>query len=287
MNQSDPQSFIDSLSSKFTNIVNEFDTLKIEDVSPNRVYVSGCRGSSPPDKHKVCINLAGGFRNGMEIILTGLDIEEKAEVFINTLFNSVGGKDQFDKVDIHLHKTHKDNPTSNEEAMASLVIDVKSKNPDLVGRLFSAKIIELALANIPGFFAQGGVKSNGPVIVYWPALVNSKYIKEIVNIDNKKIEVAPTSQLDFEEIYLGLSFGDLGLTLASGQDGAPDYTEFSYAFGPVSVAYGEYDDYGDNTTVSYGFSCGSFDCGITAYDFSDGGYGADEDGIFFSISASL
>ena len=29
MNQSDPQSFIDSLSSKFNNIGNEFDTLKI------------------------------------------------------------------------------------------------------------------------------------------------------------------------------------------------------------------------------------------------------------------
>ena len=93
--------------------------------------------------------------------------------------------------------------------------------------------------------------------------------------------------LDFEEIYLGLSFGDLGLTLASGQDGAPDYTEVSYGLGPVSIAYGEYDDYGDNLTVSYGFSCGSYDCGITAYDFSDSGYGADEDGFFFSISASL
>ena len=80
---------------------------------------------------------------------------------------------------------------------------------------------------------------------------------------------------------------DLGLTLASGQDGAPDYTEFSYAFGPVSLAYGEYDDYGDNVTISYGFSCGSFDCGVTAYDFSDGGYGGDEDGFFFSVSASL
>ena len=29
MNQSDPQSFLDSISSKFSNIVNEFDTLKI------------------------------------------------------------------------------------------------------------------------------------------------------------------------------------------------------------------------------------------------------------------
>ena len=35
--------------------------------------------------------------------------------------------------------------------MASLVISVKSKDPNLVGRLFSAKIIELALANILDF----------------------------------------------------------------------------------------------------------------------------------------
>lgn len=93
--------------------------------------------------------------------------------------------------------------------------------------------------------------------------------------------------LKFEEIYLGFSLGDFGLTYASGQDEAPDYLEFSYSVGDFSVAYGEYDDYGDNTTISYGFTCGSFDCGITAYDFSDSGYGADEDGIFFSISASL
>jgi len=182
-------------------VVAHFDTLKIKDIEKDRVYVSGCRGSSPPKDHKVCINLSSGFRNGMEIILTGLDIEEKAKIFTNTLFNSVGGKEQFDEVSIKLHRTDKDDAKTNEEAMASLAISVKSKDPDLVGRLFSAKIIELALSNIPGFFAQGGVKSSGPVIKYWPALINSKYIKEIVHIDGKNIEVIPTSQLNLEDIY--------------------------------------------------------------------------------------
>lgn len=182
-------------------VIAHFDTLKIEEVDKDKVYVSGCRGSSPPDKHKVCINLAGGFRNGMEIILTGLDIEDKAKVFIDALFNSVGGRKQFDEVSIQLHRTDKENPNSNEEAMASLLVSVKSKDQNLVGRLFSAKIIELALANIPGFFAQGGVKSSGPVIIYWPALVDSKYIKEKVHIDGEEIEVIPTSQLELEEIY--------------------------------------------------------------------------------------
>jgi len=182
-------------------VVAHFDTLKIEEVEKDKVFISGCRGSSPPLKHKVCINLAGSFRNGMEIILTGLDIEEKAKVFTDALFNSVGGKSQFDEVTIQLHRTDKDDPNTNEEAMASLLVSVKSKDPNLVGRLFSAKIIELALSNIPGFFAQGGVKSSGPVINYWPALVDSKFVKEIVNIDDKQIEILPTSQLEFEESY--------------------------------------------------------------------------------------
>lgn len=182
-------------------VIAHFDTLKIEQVDQDRVYVSGCRGSSPPSSHKACINLAGGFRNGMEIILTGIDIEDKAKIFTDTLFNSLGGKDQFDEVSINLHKTNKNNPETNEEAMASLSISVKSMNPDLVGRMFTAKIVELSLASFPGFFAQGGIKPSGPVIVYWPALVDSKFIKEKVYINDKVIEVLPTSQLELEDIY--------------------------------------------------------------------------------------
>ena len=182
-------------------VVAHFDSLKIEQAEKDKVFVSGCRGSSPPAKHKVCINLAGGYRNGMELVLTGLDIEEKAKIFTDTLFNSVGGREQFDEVSIHLDRNDKDDPNTNEEAMAALRINVKSKDKELVGRLFSAKIIELALSNYPGFFAGGGVKSSGPVLIYWPALVDSKHINEVVHFNGKSRELKPTSQLNFEEIY--------------------------------------------------------------------------------------
>ena len=176
-------------------VIAHFDTLNIEEVSIDRVYVSGCRGSSPTSTHKVCINLAGGYRNGMEFILTGLDIEEKAQIITDALFNSVGGKDQFDEVSVLLDRTDKINPDSNEEAMASLRISVKSKDPDLVGRMFTAKMVELALANYPGLYMGGAVRSGGPVLVYWPALIDSKHIEETVHIDGKEINVMPTNQL--------------------------------------------------------------------------------------------
>ena len=182
-------------------VIGHFDTLKIEQKGEDRVYVSGCRGSTPPSSHKACINLAGGYRNGMDLVLTGLDIEDKAATFTDALFNSVGGKDQFDDIAIDLHRTDKSDPNSNEEAMATLSISVKSKNPDLVGRLFSAKIIELSLANYPGFFSGGGGKKPGPVIVYWPALIDSKHIKEYVHLNGKQIEISPTSQMGFEDNF--------------------------------------------------------------------------------------
>ena len=181
-------------------VIGHFDTLKIKQESEDRVYVSGCRGSSAPKTHKVCVNLAGGYRNGVEILLTGLDIEEKAKLVTDSIFENLGGREQFDKVDIQLQRTDKENPISNEQAQASLRISVKSDNPELVGRMFSAKITELGLANLPGWTGRGGTPS-GAYIEYWPALVDSKFIKENVYFEGKKTEIIPTSQLGFEETY--------------------------------------------------------------------------------------
>ena len=87
-----------------------------------------------------------------------------------------------------------------------------------------------------------------------------------------------------QNLILGLSFGDFGVSFAFGDF---DYTEVSYALGDVSFSYGDYDGYGSNFLISYGFSCGSYDCGLAYSDFSDDGYGADEDALVFSVSASL
>ena len=211
-------------------VISHFDTLEINQIGPDRVRVSGCRGSNPPRKHKVCINLATGYRNGMDLVLTGLDIEAKAKTITDTLFHSVGGKDQFDEVSVNLYRTDKKNPNSNEEAMATLSISVKSRNPDLVGRLFSAKIIELSLANYPGFFSAGTGKKPGPVISYWPALIDSKHIKEYVHVDGKTLEIEPTSQLQFEENY----YQKQPVTIEPAPQGEMDEISFGRLFGARS-----------------------------------------------------
>ena len=180
-------------------VTGHFNTLKIKQIDEDQVKISGCKGSQPPSTHKVCVNLAGGYRNGMELILTGLDIEEKANTLTDALFDVLGGKEQFDEVIIDLIRQDKDDPHTHEEAMALLRIIVKSQDPKLVGRIFTAKVVELALANYPGWFSKDSIGSGTPFIVYWPTLINSKYVKELVHIDDKVTEVLPTNQLNLSD----------------------------------------------------------------------------------------
>lgn len=61
------------------------------------------------------------------------------------------------------------------------------------------------------------------------------------------------NSLDFDEIYLGFGYSYFGVTFSLGQDSAPDNTEASFALGEtgVSVTYGDYEDYGKYTLISY------------------------------------
>jgi hypothetical protein len=236
-------------------VIAHFDSLKIEDLGDDKVFISNVKGSPPTNKHKACINLAGGYKNSMELIVTGLDIEEKARIFTDELFRSLGGKDKFDDVSIQLIRTDKKEPLTNEEAMAILKIDVKSSSPEKVGRIFSAKVIELALANYPGWTAQSEIKQASPFISYWPALVDSKNVKEKLHFNNEsevieiekhqeqpinleKINIDEYVSKDIEKINFGRIFGT-----RSGDKGgcanlgvwAKDTSSFSYLYHFLTV----------------------------------------------------
>lgn len=182
-------------------VIGHFDTMTIEDQGNDRVRVSGTRGSSPSPTHKVCINTFGGFKTTNDILLTGLDIEAKAKILSDALFELVGGRESFESVTEQLIRSDHIDPNTNEEAQASLRITVKSQDQAKVGRLYSAKNVELALANIPGYTGRPGGANGSPFMVHWPALVDSKHIVEHVYIDGEVKDVLPTNQLGLEDIY--------------------------------------------------------------------------------------
>jgi len=77
---------------------------------------------------------------------------------------------------------------------------VKSSDQGKVGRIFQAKVIELALSNIPGYTARPGGASGAAFMVHWPALIDGKHIVESVYIDGEVTQVLPTNQLDLTPV---------------------------------------------------------------------------------------
>ncbi len=131
-------------------VVAHFDTVRLDDDGPDRVRISGTRGSPPPPTAKVAINFLGGYRNTMTLVLTGLDIEEKAAWAEQELFAILGGRDQFADVDVRLLRFDRPDAPTNEQATAHLRITVKDPDPRKVGRRFSNATMELALGGYAG-----------------------------------------------------------------------------------------------------------------------------------------
>lgn len=167
-----------------------FDTIDITLEDSERVLIKGVKGEPAPADTKVCINTLWGFRNSMTVLLTGLDIDKKAKIVEETLSDAIGGLEQYAKADVQLIHSEKEDPATNEEAFAYLRISVMDPDKKKVARI-SSKVVELALANIPGFTGTAPPSKGTPAIVYWPALVSGKHIQEKVIIGGKEYAVKP------------------------------------------------------------------------------------------------
>ncbi len=159
-----------------------FDTIALEDAGPDRVRIHGVKGEPPPPTLKVCINRPGGFRNDMNVCLTGLDIEAKAKLVEDGFWAACPYRpEDFAHVSTQLIRTDQPDPASNEQAVAILKISAKDPDANKVGRAFSNAVIELALANIPGFFAVGGGPGPGrPFGVMVPAKIAAELVPQEV-----------------------------------------------------------------------------------------------------------
>lgn len=168
-----------------------FDTIRLTSEGPDRVRIHGVRGEPPPPTLKVCMNYEGGWMTTSTVMLCGLDIEAKADVFLRALWSSIpGGPDAFAEVHTELIRSDHPDPATNEEALAQLRITVKDPDERKVGRAFTAKITELALANFPGFFGGGGTSRSYGVM--WPTTIPADLVAQEVWVDGRPTLVEST-----------------------------------------------------------------------------------------------
>jgi hypothetical protein len=161
-----------------------FDTIHLEQVSTDRVRITGTKGEPPPRTLKVAMNEVGGFRQDLAVALTGLDVEAKAKLVEDAFWAACPySPEDYESITTRLVRTDKPDPATNEEAVALWRITLKDPDERKVGRAVANAVTEIALATIPGLFGVGGGPSGGSAYgVFRPALVPAELVPQSVVI---------------------------------------------------------------------------------------------------------
>ena len=169
------------------------DSLALSDDGPDRVRISGVRGEPPPPTLKVSLNGIGGFRNSTTFVLTGLDVDAKAELVRRQLEAALTVK----PAELEWTLARTDHPDADTEEAASALLHCVVRDPDPVnvGRQFSSAAVELALASYPGFTVTAPPGEGQVYGVFTPGYVDAAEVPHVaVLADGSRVDVDPASE---------------------------------------------------------------------------------------------
>ena len=119
----------------------------------------------PPEQLKVCVNELGGFRNTVEFVLTGLDIEAKADWVRDAARRRALAAAR--SVDLVPHRPRRTpTPTPRRARPACSGARSRTRRPTRSASAFTAAAVELALASYPGFTMTAPPGRRTPYGVY-------------------------------------------------------------------------------------------------------------------------
>lgn len=169
------------------------DSLQLSQDGDDRVRISGVKGEAPPPTYKVSLNSIGGFRNATTFVLTGLDIEAKAQLVRDQLEAALKVKPA--ELEWTLARTDHPDADTEEAASALLHCVVRDPDPNNVGRHFSSAAVELALASYPGFTATAPPGDGQVYGVFTPGYVDATQVPHVaVHADGTRTDIAPATE---------------------------------------------------------------------------------------------
>ncbi|MGB8504478.1 acyclic terpene utilization AtuA family protein [Mycobacterium sp.] len=169
------------------------DTIELADDGADRVLISGVRGEPPPPTLKVSLNTIGGFRNAMTFVLTGLDIDAKAELVRRQLETALTVKPA--ELEWTLARTDHADADTEEAASALLRCVARDPDPANVGRQFSSAAVELALASYPGFTTTAPPGDGQVYGVFTPGSVRADQVPHVaVHADGHRVDIPSATE---------------------------------------------------------------------------------------------
>ncbi len=166
------------------------DSVQLDQQGVDRVRISGVRGEAPPTRLKVCVNELGGYRNAAEMVVTGLDVEDKIAWARDQVTRALAGSEPAVVVWTQSAAPHPDAETE-EAASCLLRCSVQDPDQDKVGKAFTSAVVEQVLASYPGFAMNAPPAKPSPYGVYKACYVPRGVVEHtVVHADGRREVVA-------------------------------------------------------------------------------------------------
>lgn len=167
----------------------DFTSVRLSSDGPDRVRVSGIRGSEPTPKYKVSISMRGGYKTAAQLTVGGPDAVAKAKATAGILFHRLKAdgvefppEDRL--VELVGHNTLYEGmiPAAAEPTEVLLRIAVRApdrRGPDRLG-MELASLLTSGPPGLTGF--AGGRPRASEIVAYWPALINKERVRPSVEV---------------------------------------------------------------------------------------------------------
>lgn len=171
-----------------------FDSIHLEQEGTDRVRVSGVRGEAPPEKLKVAVSYADGYRAVGRMLVSGPDALHKAEKARDVFWQAAGGADLYEQSSTQYIGWDASHPPLATEEPGEVLMQVAVRDHDQakIERRFAPMVVGRMLGSIPGFTIpsdQGRPKSS-QVVGHWPALIGRDRVTCRVTVAGQTHEVA-------------------------------------------------------------------------------------------------
>jgi len=167
--------------------VADFTSIRLEDIGPDRVRVSGIRGSQRPPSLKLSISYAAGWKSTGTLVYSSPQALEKAQAadqIVRTRLANLGLR--FDEIQTEYFGVNACQggvaPNVVEPPEVQLRIGVRGEDRKSVDR-FTRELIPLVLNGPPGATGFGdGRPAVREIVAYWPALIPREEIQTRVEV---------------------------------------------------------------------------------------------------------
>ncbi|MGH9009604.1 MAG: acyclic terpene utilization AtuA family protein, partial [Acidimicrobiia bacterium] len=170
-----------------------FDSIRLTQDGPDRVKVTGIVGEPPPEKLKVSISFAHGYRAFGRLIVSGPDALAKAEKVAQIFWESAGGPEFYEDATTQFLAWNGTHPSLTDSEPSEIIVQVAVRDGDekKINSRFGVQVVPRVLGSVPGitYFADMGRPRASDIVGYWPALISRTSVPMRVVVGEDEVDI--------------------------------------------------------------------------------------------------